>query len=163
FALVRDLRSVLRDQEHGVWRRETRYQQDLRGKVVGLWGYGGIGRETARLVRALGMTRHVLTRKRVRPRNHPHTPPRTGHPAGALPHRAFAPEMKGAFLNSLDFLILALPHTRASDGLIGPEELAAMRRGAFLLNPARGPIVQEAVLLDALRKGHLGGAALDTH
>lgn len=163
FALARDLRSMLRDQEHAVWRRDARYQQEVRGRVVGLWGYGGIGRETARLARALGMTVHVLTRHGVQPRTHAFTPAGTGDPEGTLPHRTFSPEEKGAFLHSLDFLILALPHTKASDGVVGAEELAAMRRGSFLLNPARGPIVQEAALLDALRKGHLGGAALDTH
>lgn len=162
-ALVRDLRAMLRQQDHSVWDREPRFQQEVRGKVVGLWGYGGIGRETARLARALGMTVHVLTRHPVGPRRDAFTPAGTGDPDGVLPHATFPPERRREFLASLDFLILALPHTRESDGLVGADDLAALPRGAFLLNPARGPIVQEAALLEALRKGHLGGAALDTH
>ena len=50
-----------------------------------------------------------------------------------------------------------------SDGLIGEDELRALRRSAFLLNPARGPIVREEALLQALRRGWIAGAALDTH
>jgi phosphoglycerate dehydrogenase-like enzyme len=162
-ALMRDLRSMMRDQGNNLWRRESRYQQEVRGKVVGLWGYGGLGRETARVARALGMTVHVLTRNGVRTRKDAYTPAGTGDPEGTLPHRAFSLEEKPHFLHSLDFLILGVPHTKASDGMVGAEELSSLKRGAFLLNPARGPIVQEAALLDALRKGHLGGAALDTH
>jgi phosphoglycerate dehydrogenase-like enzyme len=162
-ALMRDLRQMLRDQGHGVWRREARYQQQVRGRTVGLWGYGGIGREVARLARALGAAVHVLTRHGVGPRHDAFTPAGTGDPDGTLPHRGFGEGERNSFLASLDFLVLALPHTRESDGMVGPKELAALRRGAFLLNPARGPIIQETALLDALRKGHLGGAALDTH
>jgi phosphoglycerate dehydrogenase-like enzyme len=68
-----------------------------------------------------------------------------------------------AFLSGLGFLVLALPHTKQSDGMIGEEQLQALPRTAFLLNPARGPIVREAALLRALREGWIAGAALDTH
>ena len=66
-------------------------------------------------------------------------------------------------MSGLDFLVLALPHTRQSGGLIGEEQLRALPRTAFLLNPARGPIVQEAALLRALAEDWIAGAALDTH
>ena len=162
--LVRDLREMVRHQEQAHWRRRARYQQEVRGKVVGLWGYGGIGRETARLAKALGMTVHVLTRTgAVRPRVNTYAIPGTGDPEGRLPDRIFTPGSKLEFLGGLDFLILALPHTRASDGMIGEAELRALPATAFLLNPARGPIVQEAALLKALGEGWIAGAALDTH
>jgi phosphoglycerate dehydrogenase-like enzyme len=128
-----------------------------------LWGYGGIGRETARVAKALGLTIHVLTRKPVGPRKDAYTMPGTGDPDGILPDRVFTPEQVKTFLTGLDFLILALPHTRQSDGMIGVEELRALPRTAFLLNPARGPIIQEQALLTALREGCIAGAALDTH
>lgn len=162
-ALARDLRAMLRNQEHGVWMRSERFQQELRGSVVGLWGYGGIGRATAALAKALGMTVHVLTRHGVGSRPHCFCLPGAGDPDGRLPDRAFTPGQKDAFLAGLDYLVLALPHTRHSDGLIGEAELRAMPRRACLLNPARGPIVQEAALLEALRRGRIAGAALDTH
>jgi len=60
-----------------------------------------------------------------------------------------------------DFVVLACPLTEQTRGLIGAAELAAMRQGACLINVARGPVVQEAALIDALRTGRLAGAALD--
>src|SRR5262249_54399711 len=80
-----------------------------------------------------------------------------------LPDRVFLPGQEHEFLRELDFLVLALPLTAKSRGLIGRRELASLKRTAFLLNPARGPIVDEAALLAALREGTIAGAALDTH
>jgi phosphoglycerate dehydrogenase-like enzyme len=161
--LARDLRGMVRNQEQGRWDRDARFQEEVRGRVVGLWGYGGIGRETARLARAFGLTVHVLTRAGVRPRRDAYTPPGTGDPEGVLPDRVFVAGQERDFLSGLDFLVLALPHTQQSGGLVGEEELRALPRTAFLLNPARGPIVQETALLRALAEGWIAGAALDTH
>jgi phosphoglycerate dehydrogenase-like enzyme len=161
--LRRDLRSMVHNQERAVWDRDARFQQELRGSVVGLWGYGGIGRETARLAKALGMTVHVMSRSGVRTRPHAFAEPGTGDPDGRLPDRIFVAGAELEFLGGLDFLILALPHTQQSTGLIGERELRALPRAAFLLNPARGPIVQEQALVAALGQGWIAGAALDTH
>lgn len=161
--LVRDLRTLLRNQDHGVWDRSDRFHQEVRSRVVGLWGYGGIGRETARLAKAVGMRVHVMTRNGVRPRRDTYTDPGTGDPEGTLPDQVFVAGQKRAFLSGLDFLVLALPHTRESDGMIGEEELRTLPRHAFVLNPARGPIIQEQALLGALRQQRIAGAALDTH
>ncbi len=161
--LMRDLRAMVRNQEQARWERAPRFHQELRGRVVGLWGYGGIGRETARLAKALGMTVHVLTRTGVKPRHNTYVPPGTGDPEGVLPDRAFVAGQEQEFLAGLDFLVLALPHTRQSDGMVGEEQFRVLPRTAFLLNPARGPIVREPALLRALEEGWIAGAALDTH
>ena len=87
----------------------------------------------------------------------------TGDPDGSLPDRYFTVDEKTAFLSGLDFLILALPLTTKTEGIIGEAELRALPRGAFVLNPARGTLIQEQALLAVLRDGHLGGAAIDTH
>lgn len=162
-ALVRDLRGMLHNQDEGRWDRDDRFQQEIRGQTVGLWGYGGIGRETARLAKAFGMTVHVMTRSGVRPRPHTFIEPGTGDPEGVLPDRVFTAGQELEFLSGLDFLVLALPHTRQSDGMIGERELRALPPCACLLNPARGPIIQEPALLRALSEGWIAGAALDTH
>jgi phosphoglycerate dehydrogenase-like enzyme len=161
--LVRDMRGMMRNQERGDWVRSAQYQQEIRGRTVGLWGYGGIGRETVRLAKALGLTVHVQTRSGVGPRYNVYTPAGTGDPEGRLPDRVFTAGQELEFLAGLDFLILALPHTKVSDGLIGERVLRALPKTAFVLNPARGPIVQDAALLEALRQGRIAGAALDTH
>jgi len=162
-ALTRDLPAMFRNQQAAHWAREHRFAFEIRGKTVGFWGYGGIGRETARLARTMGLTVHALTRSPIRPRDDTYAQPDTGDPAGTLPHRTFTAEQPLEFLAGLDFLVLALPQTRTSRGLIGADHLKAMKRTAFLLNPSRGPIVQEAALLQALRDGWIAGAALDTH
>jgi phosphoglycerate dehydrogenase-like enzyme len=161
--LTRDLRRMVRNQEGAVWERIDRFQEELRERVVGLWGYGGIGRETARLARAFGMRVHVLTRSGVGPRRDTFCLPGTGDLEGRLPDRVFTSGHERDFLAGLDFLVLALPHTKASTGLVGAPELRTLPRSAFLLNPARGPILQEQALLTALREGWIAGAALDTH
>ncbi len=161
--LLRDLRGMIRNQEHGRWDRDSRFQRELRGLTVGLWGYGGIGRQTARLAKALGMQVHVLTRAGVNARHLIYRVPGTGDPEGQLPDRAFSREQTGEFLAGLDFLVLALPLTRANEGIVGEAELRALPPTAYVLNPARGPLIQEPALLRALGEGWIAGAALDTH
>src|SRR5690606_28203068 len=140
-----------------------RFANEIRGHVVGLWGYGGIGRETARLAKALGMTVHVLARGGLRSRENFYRVQGTGDPEGTLPDRLFTASEELEFLAGLDFLILAMPLTPANKGRIGERELRALKPTAFLLNPARGPLVQEAALLRALTEEWIAGAALDTH
>lgn len=161
--LARDLRGMIRNQDQANWERSPRFQQEIRGRVVGLWGYGGIGRETARLAKAFGMTVHVLTRSPVGRRSNIYMSPGTGDPEGCLPDRCFRAGQERDFLSGLDFLVLALPHTQRSNGMVGEAELQALPRTAYVLNPARGPIIQESALLKALRDGWIAGAALDTH
>jgi phosphoglycerate dehydrogenase-like enzyme len=161
--LLRDLRGMLRNQERGVWDRDSRHQRELRGLTVGLWGYGGIGRETARLAKALGMRVHVLVRSGVGGRDDTYRVPHSGDPQGVLPDRVFGTDQRMEFLGGLDFLILAMPLSAANEGVVGAAELQALPRTACLLNPARGPLVREDALLAALREGWIAGAALDTH
>jgi len=161
--LLRDLRGMLRNQDQGKWDRDVRFQRELRGLTVGFWGYGGIGRETARLARALGMRVHVLVRNGVKERANIYCMPGTGDPDGRLPDRVFAMAEKQEFLAGVDFLILAMPLTKATTGIVGEAELRALRPTAHVLNPARGMLIQEQALLRALREGWIAGAALDTH
>jgi len=161
--LARDFRQMIRNQDASVWDRSAVFQREIRGLTVGLWGYGGIGRETARLARQMGMTVQVLTRSGVGPRHEVFTVPGTGDPDGILPHRVFGVGEELEFLAGLDFLILGLPLTKKSEGLIGERELRALKPTAFILNPARGPIIQEQALIRALQEKWIAGAALDTH
>ena len=161
--LLRDLRGMIRNQDQGIWDRDIRFQRELRGLTVGFWGYGGIGRETARLAKALGMHVHVLARNGVKERDNIYRVPGTGDPEGKLPDRVFAMAEKPEFLAGLDFLVLAMPLTKATEGIVGESDLRALRPTAYVLNPARGPLIQEQALVRALRDGWIAGAALDTH
>lgn len=161
--LLRDVRQLIRNQDGAIWDRSALFQRELRGATVGLWGYGGIGRETARLAKQMGLRVHVLTRNGVEPTHHVYVVPGTGDPEGLLPDHVFKTGEELEFLRDLDFLILALPLTKATEGMIGERELKALPRHAYLLNPARGPIIQQEALLRALREKWIAGAALDTH
>ncbi|MFP4442529.1 MAG: NAD(P)-dependent oxidoreductase, partial [Spirochaetia bacterium] len=161
--LVRDLRGMIRNQEKGVWDRAAGFQREIRGMTAGIWGYGGIGRETARLLKSMGLTVHVLVRDRVSSRQDVYQVEGTGDPEGVLPDKVYTVREKSAFLKGLDFLILAVPLAPETRGMIGRDELESLPDSAFILNPARGPIIQERPLIDALRTGSIAGAALDTH
>ncbi len=131
-------------------RRWERYcGRDVRGATVGIIGLGTIGREVARICRAMGM-RVTATKRSVSPG--------TREPdVDALMPLA---DLHG-LLAETDYLALAVPHTPETEGLIGRRELDALRSGAVLINVARGVIVDETALIESLRSGHLGGAALD--
>lgn len=161
--LARDMRRILHNQDDRIWDRSARFQHEIRGSVVGIWGYGGIGRETARLAKAMGLKVHVLSRKGIKPRQNVYCVEGTGDPLGVLPDKVFLIEEKEAFLRSLDYLIIAMPQTDSNEGIMDKEAFAALKPTAFVLNPARGPLIEERALLDALRNGQIAGAALDTH
>jgi phosphoglycerate dehydrogenase-like enzyme len=161
--LARDLRGMIRNQEAGLFVSSSQFQNEIRGKTVGIWGYGGIGRETARLCKMLSMTVRVMEMQAVGFQKNVYTVSGAGDIEGKLPDKIFTPDQKQEFLSGLDFLILTMPLTKQNVGIIGEPELKALPKHAFLLNPARGPLVQEQALLKALREGSIAGAALDTH
>lgn len=161
--LARDTRKMLHHQDQEIWDRSTRFQHEIRGAVVGFWGYGGIGRETARLAKAMGLTVHVLTRNGVKTRTNIYSVPGTGDPTGVLPDRVFKMDEKEDFLKGVDFLIMAMPQTAQNEGVVGEYELSLLKKTAFLLNPARGLLIQEQALIKALQTHQIAGAALDTH
>ena len=161
--MARDLRQMIRNQEAGTWDRSEVFQREIRGLKVGIWGYGGIGRETARLAKALGLVVHVMTLRGISPRVDTYRVEGTGDPEGVLPDRVFVAGQELEFLADLDFLILSMPLSKTTEGIVGERELKALPRTAFVLNPARGPLIKEEFLLRALREGWIAGAALDTH
>lgn len=135
--------------EAGTWPRQTLSQgREAAGKVLGLVGFGGIGRLTARKAAALAM--------RVRAYD-----PQV--PAGDPAWREFGvePATLDELLAQSDVVSLHVPLTPSTRGMLGRERLGMMKRDAVLVNTARGGLVDEAALAAMLREGRLGGAALD--
>ena len=161
--LCRDLRTMIRNQEAGHWDRSACHQAEVRGRTLGIWGYGGIGRETTRLAKAMGLQVHVLTRRGIQSRQNIYRVPGTGDLDGNLPDRVFQLPEKDEFLANLDFLVLSMPLNDANKGIVSHHELRQLPSHAYLLNPARGPLVEEEALLTALREKLIAGAALDAH
>lgn len=123
-------------------------QREVAGSTIGIVGFGGIGRAIGRRARALGM--HVLA---VRSRD-----------AGVVPEEAdeaFGPAGLPEVLRRSHYVVLSLPETGTTSGLIGAPELGRMRLDSVLLNLSRGGIVDEDALIDALGSGAIRGAALD--
>ena len=123
------------------------YGWDVHGKTLGVLGYGRIGHAVARRA-ALGFGMPVLYCAR--------SPRESGLPGG-MARQVPLPELLG----ESDFLIVVLPLTDETRGLLGAPELARMKPGAFLLNAGRGAVLREDALLRALDEGRLRGAALD--
>jgi phosphoglycerate dehydrogenase-like enzyme len=133
---------------------------ELRGSTLGILGYGSIGREVGRLGRAFGMRVLALRSSRARPAGD-YAPPDTGDPEGLIPERIYVPAEMHKMLAECDYVVVALPLTPATRHLIGEAELRAMKGSAYLVNIARGPIVDEEALIRALEEGWIAGAGLD--
>lgn len=120
---------------------------NLRGQTVGVIGYGAIGREVARLSEAFGM-RVLATKRRITPKEH-------------LPAWVYPQDQLEVVLGQSDYVVIAVPATPATAGLIGAKQLAAMKSSTFLINIARGDVVDEPALLEVLRAKRIAGAGLD--
>jgi phosphoglycerate dehydrogenase-like enzyme len=150
-------------QREGEWpsgRWDLYSRPDLRDSTLGVIGYGSIGREVGRLGRAFGMRVLALRRSAGRAEQG-YTVPGTGDPEGAVPHRFYTPDGLSEMLAQCDYVVIALPMTPATEHFIGEAELRAMKPTAYLVNIARGAIVDEKALLQALQEGWIGGAGLD--
>jgi len=118
----------------------------LRGEVLGVIGVGAVGEQIALRAKAFGMTVWGLD---LQASDHP-----------AL-DRSLSLDRMSDFLRGAKYVVLCLPLTGKTRGMFGAEQLAAMREDAVLVNVARGPVVIEADLIEALRAGAIGGAILD--
>jgi len=117
----------------------------LEGKTALILGYGAIGQRAADLCRALGMKVVAIRRRVVTP----------------SPDEIYPPDALHSLLPQANVLIICLPQTPETTGMIGKRELALLPPGAVLVNVGRGPIVDEAALYHALREGTLHSAGLD--
>jgi phosphoglycerate dehydrogenase-like enzyme len=160
----RHMPEMFRNQQAGRWDRDKRFQAEMRGSVVGFYGYGGLARESTRILKAMGLTVWALTRDgSTRKREMKYVLPGTGDPDGVLPDRVFATAQTGEFLRGLDFLVVAVPITNVTKGIIGERELRMLKPSAVLINPARAPIVDEQALLRCMREKWIRAAAFDVH
>jgi phosphoglycerate dehydrogenase-like enzyme len=142
---AKDAPACLQMKQAKEWRRYK--PRLLRGQTVGILGLGSIGREIARLCRALGMKVTGLRRS-------------DGPPVTEV-DRVYPREQLQQFLGESDFVVLALPLTKETPGLIGERELRGMKPSAYLINVARGAVVDEGALIRALEENWIAGAGLD--
>jgi phosphoglycerate dehydrogenase-like enzyme len=144
FLCAKDLAGIVLDQTAACWRR--RINPTLAGATLGILGLGAIGAEVARLAAALEM--RVIGTKRE---------------PTALPHveRVFSPAETTRVLAESDYVLLLLPSTPETRGIIDTAALARMKPGAFVLNFGRGDLVVDADLATSVRERRIAGAVLD--
>jgi phosphoglycerate dehydrogenase-like enzyme len=143
-ALARDLPRAMRNRSERRWERYP--SRLLKGKTVGIFGVGAIAKSLAPKCKSLGMTVVGIT-----------SAVRDMEGFDRMVHRD---ELERT-VRDLDFLVLLTPYTRETQGIVGAKVLSAMKPSAFLVNLARGGIVDEEALVRALRDKRLAGAALD--
>lgn len=143
--LVKDAKRIIHSQAAGRW---DRFDVGLmRGKTLAIVGFGTVGKEVARLAGPFGMKLMAVKR--------------SVNPAEGLPSWVVTADRLDTVIKQADIVVLCVPATPATKGMIGPRQLALMRPGAVLVNVARGDVIDEAALAAALGDGRLTAAALD--
>jgi phosphoglycerate dehydrogenase-like enzyme len=140
---LKGLPEMVRAKDRREWLEQPPTLTVLHGKRVLIYGYGSIGRAIGERLKPFGV---VVTGIRRHPGDEP----------GVIPATDWE-----ARLPETDLLILSVPVTPTTRALVGPSQLAALPKGAWVANIARGDLIDEAALVDALKSGHLGGAYLD--
>jgi len=133
----------------------------IRGKTIGIVGYGSIGRETARIAQAMGLEVIALKRNPEQRKDQGWTPGGIGDPHGEIPTLIVGPEDRAELMRRSDYIAVTLPLTPATRRFIGAAELAVMKPSAFLVNIGRGPVIDQAAMVEALQQKKIGGAGLD--
>ena len=149
-ALARLLPATLRAQAAHRWAQEELETQarTLRGQRMGIVGLGAIGVEVVKVAAPFGFRISAIRR-------------RGGEPVPEGVETVWTPDRLPDLLAHSDVVVLAAPHTPETKRLIGREQIARMKRGALLVNVARGKLIDDEAVIEALRDGRLGGAALD--
>jgi D-3-phosphoglycerate dehydrogenase len=144
FALARKIPFLHAKMKNGVWDKKNGVGIELAGKTLGLVGFGKIAQEVAKRARALGMEVIAYT------------------DYGFQSELARAAGLEELLAKS-DFVSIHVPMNEKTKGMIGAEHIAKMKKGAFIVNTARGGIVEEGALFDACKSGMIAGAALDVY
>ncbi len=134
---------------------------ELRSQTVGIVGYGSIGREVTRLLQPFGVTVLAAKWNAMQPQDTGYIQEGFGDPAGDFPRRIYPFQALKSMIAECDFLVIAVPLTPETDGLIGADELAVMKPSVFLIDVSRGCVIDHIALIRALKDKKIAGAALD--
>jgi len=145
---AKDFRRMIRSQQAAQW--DPFDITLISGQTAGIVGYGDIGRACATRMKSMGM--RVLALKRSGPPLY-HVDP--------LVERIYAPDRRIEMIQQCDYVVVAAPLTESTRGMIGAAEFAAMKPSAVVINVGRGPVIDEAAMVQALSQGMIKGAALD--
>ncbi len=146
---------------------EDRFQRfsplELRGATVGVVGYGSIGREVARLCQTFGAEVLATKRDLKHLEDTGYIPEGLGDPRAEIPRRLYPPQALRSMVSLCDFVVVTVPLTAETRGMVDAQVLAAMKPTAFLVDISRGGVVDHGALLEALQEERIAGAALDVY
>jgi D-2-hydroxyacid dehydrogenase (NADP+) len=165
-ALGHRLPDIIEHQQRAEWpaeRGEIFSPLELNQSTVGVIGYGSIGREVARLMQAFGATVLATKFDATNPSDPGYRIDGSGDPQGDYVQRLYPAQAVNSMLMECDFTVVCVPLTLHTEGLIGMEQLAAMKPTGFLIDVSRGGVVNHEDLLLALEEGLIAGAALDVY
>jgi phosphoglycerate dehydrogenase-like enzyme len=163
-ALGHRLPQLINSQKSSEWpkdRWELFSPQELRGSNVGIVGYGSIGRQVARLLAPFGVQILAIKRDAMHPEDIGYIPEGQGDPQGDFVRRLYPPQAIKSMIKACDFVVVTIPLTEETHGMINAEALASFKPTAFLIDVSRGGIVDHEALIEALKDKKLAGAALD--
>lgn len=163
-AFGRQLPTLAAYQRKSEWpkdRWERFKPRELRNSTVGIVGYGSIGRQVARLLHEFGAIVLATKNDAMQPADHGYTPEGTGDAEGNLVHRLYPAQAIKSMVKDCDFVVVCVPLTAQTRGLVNAEVLAAFKPSAYLVDVSRGGIVDHPALVRALNEHKLAGAALD--
>ena len=151
-ALARRFPDSVRHQQQALWAQNELWTapvkpREISGQTILFIGFGEIGRETAKLLRPLNMHIWAVTQ--------------SGTSASDLAERVFTASKLHEALPHADFVVVAAPDTPQTRNILGAAEFGLMKPTAYLINVARGTLIDEPALIDALRSNRIAGAALD--
>jgi len=165
-ALGHKLPQIMEHQNRADWpeeRGEIFQAQELNQSTVGIVGYGSIGRQVAKLLRAFGATVLATKQDAMRPTDGGYIPEGIGDPEGDYLQRLYPAEALKSMLKECDYVVVCVPLTKHTRALIGEAQLAVMKQSAYLVDVSRGGVINHADLIPALDEGQIGGAALDVY
>lgn len=163
-ALGRRTLRMVADQRERTW-SEKRFDRFLptlaRGSTIGIVGYGSIGRQVARLGSALGARILATKRDMMSVADAEYRQEGVGDPEGDLADRLYPPEATASMLAECDFVVITVPLTPKTRGMIDAKVFKRMKNTAGLVDISRGGVVDHAALVEALNEGQIAGAVLD--
>lgn len=163
-ALGHHVDDMLVDQLQRKWptRRAERYlPSELLGSTVGIVGYGSIGQRLARLLQSFGVTVLAAKRDLLSSGRTDYLVDDQGDPTASLVRRLYPGKALSTMLKECDYVVITVPLTADTRGMIAAKQLAALKPGAYLIDVSRGGVLDHSALIAALEKKQLAGAALD--
>lgn len=161
-----NIHRMLRDQREKYWspeRLERYIPHELLNSTVGIVGYGSIGQRLALLLQPFGVTILASKRNLLSESRSDFQVDGQGDSDGKLVRRFYPPQALRSMFKECDFVVVTVPLTSETKGLIGSKELAALKQNAILVDVSRGGVVDHTALAEALTKKQIGGAALDVY